>query len=231
MQHAILFLEGVVTFISPCHLPMLPVFLIYFAGGKNENSTGPGNEKTEKKSKTIVNILGFILGFTLVFITLGAFSGFFGGLLIRYETAVNIVTGAVVVVFGLNFLGLFNIFHTRHDHGNKKKRREIKGFFSAAIFGIVFSVSWTPCAGAFLGSALMMSSRQGSVLTGVTLLFCFSLGLGLPYLLSALLIDQLKSAFAFVKKNYAVINKICGFFLIIVGVLMAFGVMEALMPL
>ena len=229
MQHAILFLEGVVTFISPCHLPMFPVFLIYFAGGKvNEDATGPG--EAEKKSKTIVNILGFILGFTLVFITLGAFSGFFGSLLIRWETAVNVVTGAAVVVFGLNFLGLFNIF-TRHDYGEKKKRREIKGFFSAVIFGIIFSLSWTPCAGAFLGSALMMSSRQGSAFTGVTLLFCFSLGLGLPYLLSALLIDQLKSAFAFVKKNYAVINKICGFFLIIVGVLMAFGVMEALMPI
>ena len=104
-------------------------------------------------------------------------------------------------------------------------------FLSAAIFGMVFSVGWTPCVGVFLGSALMLASQQGSALVGTLMLLSYSLGLGVPFLISAVLIDQLKGTFQFIKRNYVVVNKVCGSLLIAVGVLMATGLLNRVLNL
>lgn len=218
MQYFISFLEGIITFISPCLLPMLPIYISYFAGG-GERST----------KKTVVNALGFVLGFTLVFTALGALAGTLGSILIKYQTIVNIVCGAVVIFFGLNFLGILKLNLFRGMSGEIET--ENMGFFSAMLFGMIFSVGWTPCVGAFLGSALMMASTQGQILKGVVMLLCYSMGLGIPFLISAVLIDKLKSAFLFIKKNYYIINVICGIFLIIVGIGMASGVLGRLLSM
>lgn len=210
MQYFVSFLEGVITFISPCLLPMLPVYISYFAGG--------GERETKK---TVKNSLGFVLGFTVVFVAMGALAGTLGSFLQKYKIAVNIVTGLVVIFFGLNFLGVFkiNIFK-----GTKNKvRTDNLGFFSSMLFGMVFSIGWTPCVGAFLGSALMLASQQGKVLTGIIMLLLYSLGLGIPFVISAVLIDKLKGAFNFIKKNYKIINIVCGVLLILVGIFMATG--------
>lgn len=209
MQYFISFLEGIITFISPCLLPMLPVYVSYFSGG--------GQRETKK---TVTNALGFILGFTLVFVALGALAGTFGQLLRDHQTAVNIVTGLIVVFFGLNFLGVFrvNLFQ-----GGGRFTGEVLGFFSALVFGMVFSIGWTPCVGAFLGSALLLAASQGHVLEGVLMLFLYSLGLGIPFFLSAILIDKVKGALGLIKRHYGVINKVCGGLLVLVGVLMATG--------
>lgn len=216
MQYVISFLEGIITFISPCLLPMLPIYISYFAGG---------GERTSRR--TLVNALGFVLGFTILFTAMGALAGTLGSFLIKHQTAVNIISGIIVIFFGLSYLGVFrlNIFRGSRftmDSDNM-------GFLSSILFGVIFSVGWTPCVGAFLGSALMLASQQGHVLTGVLMLLCYSLGLGLPFLISAVLIDKLKSAFAFIKKNYKIINIICGLLLILVGILMATGTMGRLL--
>ena len=218
MQYVISFLEGVVTFISPCLLPMLPIYISYFAGG---------GERSVKK--TLSGALGFVTGFTIVFVALGALAGTLGGLLKEYQTAVNIVSGLIVIFFGLNFLGVFklNLFKGSNHKVNTKNM----GFFSAMLFGIIFSVSWTPCVGAFLGSALMLASQQGRVGEGVVMLLVYSLGLGIPFVLSAVLIDYLKSAFNWIKKHYKVINIVCGVLLILVGVLMATGLIGRMFTL
>jgi cytochrome c-type biogenesis protein len=197
---------------------MLPIYISYFAGG-GERST----------KKTVVNALGFVLGFTVVFTVLGALAGTLGSFLIKYQTIVNIVCGAVVIFFGLNFLGVLklNLFRGM----NSEIETENMGFFSAMLFGMIFSVGWTPCVGAFLGSALMLASTQGQMLKGVVMLLCYSMGLGIPFLISAVLIDKLKGAFLFIKKNYHIINVICGIFLIIVGVGMATGVLGRLLSM
>ena len=212
MQYIISFLEGIITFISPCLLPMIPIYLSYFAGGSEERST----------SKTMKNALGFVFGFSLVFVMLGALAGTVGSFLMKYKTAVNIVTGAVVVVFGLNFLGVFklNIFK-----GMNKRVSGDVGFFSSVLFGMIFSIGWTPCVGAFLGSALMLASQQGSALKGIVMLSCYSLGLGIPFVISAFLIDKLKGAFNWIKKNYKIINIVCGILLVLVGILMMTGLL------
>ena len=126
--------------------------------------------------------------------------------------------------FGLNFLGVFKFNTFKGMNGNTKT--DNLGFFSSILFGIVFSVGWSPCVGAFLGSALMMASQQGQVLQGVLMLLSYSLGLGIPFVFSAVLIDKLKSAFDFIKKNYRVINIICGIILVTVGVLMMSGLLN-----
>ena len=217
MQYLISFLEGVITFISPCLLPMLPIYLSYFAGG---------GERARKK--TFVGALGFVLGFTLVFVTMGALAGTVGSFLHRHQTVVNVVSGAVVILFGLNFLG---VFHLNLFRGGKGKVAGNMGFFSALLFGVVFSLGWTPCVGAFLGSALMLASQQGSVLVGTLMLLAYSLGLGIPFMVSALLIDRLKSTFDWIKSHYDIINRVCGLLLIVVGVLMATGAMGWLLGL
>ena len=216
MQYFISFLEGIITFISPCLLPMIPIYISYFAGG-GERST----------RKTLTTALGFVLGFTVVFVAMGALAGTVGSFLRNHQSAVNVVSGLVVVFFGLHFLGLIkiNLFRGR--------RRSVDtsdlGFFSAMIFGIVFSVGWTPCVGAFLGSALMLASQQGHVAEGMLMLLAYSLGLGIPFLLSAVLIDYLKGAFNWIKRNYKVINTVSGSLLIILGIAMASGLLGRLL--
>ena len=218
MQYIISFLEGIITFISPCLLPMIPIYISYFAGG--------GERETKK---TLKCASGFVLGFTIVFVALGALAGTVGSFLIRYQTAVNLVSGLVVIFFGLNFIG---ILHLNLFKGNQTQL-QIKelGFFSAMVFGIVFSVGWTPCVGTFLGSALMLASQQGHVLTGVLMLLAYSAGLGIPFILSAVLIDKLKSAFRFIKMHYEIVNKVSGALLIAIGILMATGMLGRLLAI
>ena len=218
MQYLIAFLEGIITFISPCLLPMLPIYISYFAGG-GQRSTG----------RTLKGALGFVTGFTLVFVAMGALAGTVGSFLREYQTAVNIVSGLIVVVFGLNFLGVFklNLFKGSQHKVNTDKI----GFFPALLFGIVFSVGWTPCVGAFLGSALMLASQQAHAVEGMLMLLAYSLGLGIPFVLSAVLIDYLKSAFHWIKKNYSIINTVSGIALIFVGVLMMTGTLGQLLNL
>jgi cytochrome c-type biogenesis protein len=197
---------------------MLPVYISYFAGG--------GQRSTRK---TLTNALGFVLGFTLVFVAMGALAGTVGGFLKSHQTAVNIVSGLIVVFFGLHFLGLVKVNLFRGSRRSVDTRD--LGFFSAALFGVIFSIGWTPCVGAFLGSALMLASQRGHVLEGMGMLLVYSLGLGIPFLLSALLIDRLKSALDFIKRHYGIINKICGGLLILIGILMATGTMGRLLSL
>ena len=218
MQYLISFLEGIVTFISPCLLPMLPVYLSYFAGG-GERGTG----------KTLRGALGFVLGFTLVFVAMGALAGTVGSFLRHHQTAVNLVSGLIVIFFGLHFLGAIRLDLFRGS--GRSVRTENMGFFPAVLFGVVFSLGRTPCVGAFLGSALALASQQGHVGEGMAMLLAYSLGLGIPFLLSAVLIDKLKSAFDWIKGHYGVINRVCGGLLILVGILMATGTMGRLLSL
>ena len=218
MEYLISFLEGVITFISPCLLPMLPIYISYFAGG-GERSVG----------KTLKGAVGFVLGFTAVFVAMGALAGTIGGFLSKYQTLVNILCGAVVLIFGLNYLGVLKL-HLFRGRGHDLDTDDL-GFFSAFLFGVVFSIGWTPCVGVFLGSALMLASQQGSMVQGIVMLLCYSAGLGVPFLISAVLIDQLKGAFNWVKAHYDVINKVCGVLLILVGIAMATGTLGRLLNL
>ncbi len=218
MTYFIAFLEGIITFISPCILPMLPLYISYFANGENN------------KKKALANSLGFVLGFTIIFVVLGAFAGGIGGLLREHEQVVNIVTGAIVVILGLNFTGLIKIGFL---NGSKKLQVQIQNihFATSVLFGMIFAIGYTPCVGAFLGSALMMASGEGTMMAGILMLVVYSAGLGIPFIISALLLDRLKGTFTAIKKHYRTINIVCGVFLIVIGILMMTGTFGYFMSL
>ena len=213
MVYFVTFLEGIITFISPCMLPMLPVYVSYFAG----------NSQNTNSAKAIINSVGFVLGFTVVFVLLGAFAASVGAFLREYQAILNIITGIVVIFFGLNFIGIFqlNIFK---GINNFKVKKEF-GFVSSFVFGLVFSIGWTPCVGTFLGSALMLASQKGNIIAGIVMLLAYSMGLGIPFVISAVIIDKLKGTFDIIKKHYGIINKVSGILLVVVGILMITGLM------
>jgi cytochrome c-type biogenesis protein len=212
VEYLITFLEGIITFISPCLLPMLPIYISYFAVQNDSNN----------RYAALGNAVGFVLGFTLVFTTMGAFAGTIGGFLQEYSKVVNLIAGGIVLLFGLNFMEIINIPLLNTTRQVETKTLNL-GFFTAMLFGIVFSISWTPCVGAFLGSALMLAASSGESLKGILMLLCFSLGLGIPFIASAILIDNLMSVFAFIKRNYRTINMISGSLLVVVGIMMMTG--------
>ncbi len=213
MQYAITFLEGIISFISPCMLPMLPLYISYFA------------PHGEGKSRTMTRSAAFVCGFTLSFTLLGLFAGTLGAFLTRHQRAVDLVCGALVILFGLSYLEVIPLpFFKGMQAG-----RTADSIGSAFLFGLIYSVSLTPCVGAFLGSALMLASTSGGAMKGAALLLVYSLGLGIPFLLSALLLEQLRGAFSWIKAHYKIINTLCGVFLILVGIAMAAGWLNALL--
>ena len=220
MEYLIVFIEGIITFISPCILPMLPIYISYFAGDIEEG----------KKGKTIINAIGFVIGFTIIFTLLGALAGTFGMFIKKYQTIFNVIGGSILIVFGLNYMGILSIGFIEKT---KKIQVDIKSFkfFSTIVFGMIFAIGWTPCVGTFLGSALMIAASSSGVLKGTIMLLIYSLGLGIPFIIAALIMDELKNSMKFIKKNYKLINRISGVFLIIVGISMIVGLFNKLLSI
>ena len=229
MEYLITFLEGILSFISPWTLPLLPVYVAYLTGGQEVElgAAGGAADGNTKQPLRWARPLGFVLGFTVIFCLMGMFAGALSSLFGQHQRVVDVVCGAVVIVFGLVYLGVIPVRFLR----GVEQRGEIRSFFSAMVFGIVYSVSLTPCVGAFLGSAIMLAAASGTAVKGTVLLLVYSLGMGVPFLLSALLIEQLSGAFAAIKRHYAVIDRVCGIFLILVGAAMACGWLNKLISL
>lgn len=208
MEYIVTFLEGIASFISPCVLPMLPVYISYFTG-----------QKYNKKHKAFINSIGFVIGFSIIFVLLGILASSIGSYILRYQNIIKIIFGIVIVIFGLNMMETIKIPFLNKTFRPNMKKKEFN-FISSMLFGILFSIGWTPCVGAFLGSALMMASTEGQILKGSILLICYSVGLGIPFILSSILIEKLKNVFSWVKEHYKLINTISGLFLIIIGCVM-----------
>lgn len=220
MNYIILFLEGIIAFISPCILPMIPIYVSYFMGDNNK-----GN-----KNKAVINSIAFVLGFAFIFTLFGALAGKFGSVFNQYMTIFNIISGILLIIFGLNYIGILKIGILQRTFKIKTERRE-SGIVSSILFGFVFGVGWTPCVGPFLGSAMMIAANSSHTMEGISMLLTYSLGLGIPFILSAILIDSLKGTFNFIKKNYKIINTISGIILIIIGILMMTGYLNVILSL
>jgi cytochrome c-type biogenesis protein len=223
MDYVLSFMEGIITFVSPCMLPMLPIYISYFAGAKT-------SDNKDFKNKTIINALGFVLGLSIVFILLGAVAGTFGKYIKLHTMIFNIVGGLLLIAFGLNYMDIF-----KFNFLNKSRKLNVNiksfNFLSFVLFGIVFSIGWTPCVGAFLGSALLLAANSHDSFKGIIMLLLYSLGLGIPFIISALLLDNLKQTFNFIKRNYKIINMVCGLLLVIIGLLMMFGLLNLFLSL
>ena len=206
MDYIFTFLEGIASFISPCLLPMLPIYISYFIG-----------EDDKKTAKAVVNSIGFVLGFTIVFLILSIFASQLGRFVSRYINYIKIVFGIIIILLGLNYMEIFKIKILNKSKGIKANTKDLN-FIKAIIFGIIFSISWTPCIGTFLSSALLLIAKQQDILKGILLMIVYSIGLGIPFILSVTLIEKLKEMFNFIKNNYGIIKKISGTVLIIMGI-------------
>jgi len=198
-------------------LPLLPIYVSYFAAGEADGR------------RMRRNALGFFLGLTTVFVAMGAVASLIG--MHIPARPVEIVAGSLLILFGLHFVGILRVPALSRSHGKALSAERLRSLSLpwAVIFGAVFALCWTPCVGPLLGAALMKAALASTVIEGVVLLLLFALGLGLPFLLSALLIDQLKGAFAAIKRHYVTINRVCGILLIAMGLLMVFGLFGYLM--
>jgi len=182
MEYLITFIEGIASFISPCVLPIIPVYISYFS--------------TESKSmkKSIINSLGFVLGFSIIFILLGVFAGSFGNFIHKYSHYMEIIFGLFLIVIGLNYTGLIFVKFLNKTKGLKQENKNLV-FPTSFMFGVMFSLSWTPCIGAFLSGALILASTTGSILKGAFLLFLYSLGLAIPFIITTIFLEKLKTTF------------------------------------
>ena len=205
MQYIITFIEGVASFVSPCVLPVIPIYISYFA--------------TDNKSskKALINALGFVSGFSIIFILLGVFAGTFGKFIHEYVDYFNIIFGIFLIVIGLNYMGFLFIKLFNKTNGKSLEKKNLN-FITSCFFGMIFSLTWTPCVGAFLSSALILASTTGSVLKGAILLLLYSLGLAIPFIVTTIFLEKMKITFYFIKKHYNIINKISGSILLIFGI-------------
>ena len=271
MDYLLTFLEGLASFISPCMLPMIPLYLSYFAGedeiDEQEPQTSPVGDKTEspaettlqtateetetsgnekksegtknpvvsertdankkasnKKHLVAVRSLFFVIGFTLMFVVFGGLAGLISGYINKHKTIINIVAGAIVIFFGLSYIGLFGLPFFK----GLKKSYKVDGVWSAFLFGIVFAVGVGPCTGAFLGSALALASTSGTAAKGLLLLLFYSMGIGIPFIITAVLTDKTKKLFGFIKRHFKAVKIVSGSLLVVMGILMAAGVMDKL---
>lgn len=201
MMYLLLFLEGLASFISPCVLPMFPLYLSYLTA-KDDN-------------KVVKNSIGFILGFTITFVILGLLSSTIGIYLTSYMDYIKIVFGLFIVLLGLNYMNLIKLPFINKESKIDFKFKN-KNFFEALLFGLVFSITWTPCVGVFLGTALMQVMEKGDIILGMISLLIYSLGLAIPFIISAIFIKKLNN-FEFIKKHYNIIINISGIILIVFG--------------
>lgn len=193
---------------------MLPIYFIYLAGGNDQN--------IKPKSRLLINSIGFVIGFSLVFTVLGATATSLGHFLSNHRGLLEKVSGAVMIVFGLNFIGILKLSFI-----NMEKRIDFKfkslGFITSIIFGMVFAFGWSPCLSSFLGSALALASNSKTIFEGVFLLLCFSIGLGIPFIITSIIFERVKGAFKQIQKHSRTINIVSGALLIIAGILVFTG--------
>lgn len=205
MEYVLTFLEGIASFISPCILPMLPIYISYFAG------------KEKQKGKALINSIGFVLGFSIIFIIFAILANKIGMVLTNIINNIKILFGILIIILGLNYIEIIKIKFLNKIGGIQIKNKEFN-FIKSVIFGILFSISLTPCIGTFLSSALLLIANETTLIKGIILIMLYCMGLGIPFIVSSVLIEKLKNVFNFIKNNYKIIKIISGIILIIMGI-------------
>jgi cytochrome c-type biogenesis protein len=213
---AMAFVAGLLSFASPCVLPIVPSFLGFISGMSFEEMTSPS---TERKMPVLFYTLWFVAGFSLVFIALGASATAVGGLLLRYQTELRMVGGALIIILGLQFMGLFKIGFLQLERRFHLKSKPL-GTVGAFLVGVTFALGWTPCVGPILGSVLMVAASEADVSRGVLLLGLYSLGFALPFVGAAAAINAFLSTYRRFSRHIPKIIFASGAFLVVVGILL-----------
>jgi cytochrome c-type biogenesis protein len=213
------FVAGVLSFISPCVLPLIPGYLSFVSGVTLDEMRGGGGAATASvRRRAVIMSLAFVLGFSLVFIGLGASATAIGTVLMEHLSLLGKIAGVVIILFGLHMMGILKIGFL---YSEKRMQTSGKpaGFFGAMLVGIAFAFGWTPCIGPILAAILAVAATQESVGEGVKLLAVYSAGLGVPFIATALAINKFFAASARIRKHYHAIEVTSGVLLVVVGVL------------
>jgi cytochrome c-type biogenesis protein len=216
------FVAGILSFISPCVLPLIPGYLSYISGVSLEDMRGTGTAALtvtpEVRRRVIVTSLFFILGFSIVFVSLGASATFLGQFLMSRLQLLGQIAGAVIVIFGLHTMGILRIGWLYQEKRFQTSNRPI-GLVGAMFVGIAFAFGWTPCIGPILAGILTIAAGEDTVGDGIKLLLVYSAGLAIPFLLTSLAINRFFSAFARIRKHYHKIELVSGALLVVIGLL------------
>ena len=219
MSMLISFTAGIFSFLSPCVLPLIPGYISYISG----NSL---NELLEKKNINLIPIILFTVGFSIVFIVFGAASTFLGQVLLQNSYELRIIAGLIIITLSLHIIGIINLKFLNYE---KRFQTNINtNFFSPIIIGAAFAFGWTPCIGPILGSILVLAATEENINKGILLLFFYSLGLALPFILSGYLIQKFLIFSKNFKKNINLVSKIGGIILLITGILIITNQLQAL---
>lgn len=211
------FSAGLLSFVSPCVLPLVPSYISYITGLSVEQLTD-ASERSKFKKAIIVNALIFIAGFSAVFIAFGASASFIGQMLITYQDHIRRIGGLLIVIFGLYLLGILNINFLQMEHRFQFRNRPV-GYLGSFLIGVAFAAGWTPCVGPVLGTILLYASTTDSLWNGVMLLTSYSLGLGLPLFLTALGVDRFLVYFKQARVYLWGVSTVSGVLLVVVGVM------------
>lgn len=211
------FVAGLLSFLSPCVLPLIPSYITYITGMSfaQLDSEHPSHRV---RRQTVLHSLSFIAGFTVVFVLLGASATFIGGFLQQHMTAIRKVGGVLIILFGIHVSGIFNV-HFLLGEKRLNIRSKPAGFFGSFLVGIAFAAGWTPCIGPILASILMVAATEETIYRGILLLLAYSLGLGIPFFLAALALHRFLLMFNRFKRYIRMFEIVTGIFLVIVGVL------------
>ena len=210
---------GLISFLSPCVLPLIPGYISYISGSSI-------NELIEKKSVNLFPIILFTVGFSIVFIFFGAASTLLGQVLLQNSYELRIVAGVIIVILSLHLIGIINLKFLNYE---KRVQTDIKrNFFSPALIGMAFAFGWTPCIGPILGSILVLASTEESLQQGILLLTFYSIGLAVPFILAGYLIQRFLVFSKNFRKNINKVSKIGGSILLITGILMITNHLQAL---
>ena len=201
---------GLISFLSPCVLPLIPGYISYVSG----NSL---NELIERKKVNIIPTILFTVGFSIVFIIFGAASTFLGQFLLQNSFELRILAGVIIIIFSLHIMGIINLKFLNYE--KRIQTNNNKNFYSPIIIGAAFGFGWTPCIGPILGSILVLAATEESINKGILLLFFYSLGLAIPFILSGFLIQKFLIFSKNFKKNINIVSKIGGSILLITGIL------------
>lgn len=222
------FLAGLLSFASPCVLPLVPPYLCFLAGVSIGELTGSDGRLTSQQSARIVlTAAAFVLGFTTIFVALGATASTLGAWIATYFDTLAIVAGALILVMGLHFLGWIKIpllYREARFQANAKPA----GLFGAYLVGLAFAFGWTPCVGPVLATLLMIAGAEASAARGSLLLTSYALGIGLPFLLAAIFAGPFLNMLARFRKHMPVIEKTMGAGLVVTGLLFMTGIMPAM---
>ena len=215
MSFVIAFFAGILSFISPCILPLVPAYITYMAG----ISLKEAEDVRSVRKTTLIHSIFFILGFSIIFVFLGASATLLGSLLIAYRDLIRQIGGIIIIIFGIYIMGVLKIPFLDVERKIMIKHKPA-GLIGSLLVGMAFAAGWTPCIGPILASILLVASTAQSVSLGILLLAFYSLGLGIPFLLTSLAINTFLVYFDRFKKYLGIVTSLSGIFLIIIGLLL-----------